>query len=132
MSPILRQPVGGMGCWAGCSAKGSTDGSWTENILYNFTAGEYGLNPYAGVVLDKAGNLYGATESGGASGLGTIFKLAPTQHGAWTKTALHNFTGGRDGSGPGAGLIFARQGALYGTTVAGGSSGNGTVFEVAP
>jgi uncharacterized repeat protein (TIGR03803 family) len=107
-------------------------GAWTATALYEFTGGSDGEYPQNALVADKAGDLYGATESGGTSGLGTVFKLTPTQHGAWTKTALHNFTGGRDGSGPGAGLIFARQGALYGTTVAGGSSGNGTVFEVAP
>jgi uncharacterized repeat protein (TIGR03803 family) len=105
---------------------------WTATRLYEFTGGSDGEYPQNALVADKAGNLYGATESGGTSGLGTVFKLTPTQHGAWTKTALHNFTGGRDGAGPGAGLIFARQGALYGTTVAGGSSGNGIVFEVAP
>jgi uncharacterized repeat protein (TIGR03803 family) len=107
-------------------------GAWTATTLYEFTGGSDGEYPQNPLVADRAGNLYSATESAGTSGLGTIFKLTPTQHGAWTKTALHNFTGGRDGSGPGAGLIFARQGALYGTTVAGGSSGNGTVFEVAP
>jgi uncharacterized repeat protein (TIGR03803 family) len=107
-------------------------GAWTATTLYEFTGGSDGEYPQNALVADRAGNLYGATESGGTSGLGTVFKLTPTQHGAWTKTALHNFAGGRDGAGPGAGLIFARQGALYGTTIAGGSSGNGTVFEVAP
>jgi uncharacterized repeat protein (TIGR03803 family) len=106
-------------------------GTWTATTLYEFTGGSDGEYPQNALVADKAGNLYGATESGGTSDLGTIFKLTSTQHGAWTKTALHNFTGGHDGSGPGAGLIFARQGVLYGTTVAGGASGNGTVFEVA-
>jgi uncharacterized repeat protein (TIGR03803 family) len=107
-------------------------GAWTATTLYEFAGGNDGEYPQNDLILDKTGNLYGATESGGTSRLGTVFKLAPTQHGAWTKTALHNFTGGRDGAGPGAGLIFARQGALYGTTVAGGSFGNGIVFEVAP
>jgi uncharacterized repeat protein (TIGR03803 family) len=107
-------------------------GAWTSTTLYEFAGGSDGEYPLNGLTADKAGNLYGATESGGASGLGTVFKLTPTQHGAWTKTTLHQFTGGRDGSSPGAGLIFGSQGVLYGTTVLGGSSDNGTVFKVAP
>ena len=107
-------------------------GAWTETTLYEFAGGSDGEYPQNDLIADKAGNLYGTTESGGASGFGTVFKLTPKQHGAWTKTTLHNFTGGRDGSGPGAGLTFGRQGLLYGTTVNGGSSDNGTVFEVVP
>jgi uncharacterized repeat protein (TIGR03803 family) len=106
-------------------------GAWTETTLYEFAGGSNGGFPLNDLALDKAGNLYGTTENGGASGLGTVFKLTPTQHGFWTKTSLHDFAGGTDGSGPGAGLIFGRQGLLYGTTVKGGS-GHGTVFEVAP
>jgi len=107
-------------------------GAWTATTLYEFAGGSDGEYPQNALVADKAGNLYGVTQNGGTSGLGTVFKLTPTQHGAWLKTILHNFTGGGDGSGPGAGLIFGRQGALYGTTIAGGSSDNGTVFEVVP
>jgi uncharacterized repeat protein (TIGR03803 family) len=107
-------------------------GAWTETTLYEFAGRSDGEYPLNGLIADKAGNLYGATQSGGGSGSGTVFKLTPTQHGAWTKTTLHNFTGGRDGSGPGAGLIFGKQGVLHGTTVHGGSSHHGVVFEVAP
>ena len=106
-------------------------GTWTATTLYEFAGGSDGEFPLNGLVADKAGNLYGTTDYGGASGLGTVFKLTPTQHGAWTKTTLHHFTGGSDGSSPGAGLIFGRQGVLYGTTVHGGPSDNGTVFKVA-
>jgi uncharacterized repeat protein (TIGR03803 family) len=107
-------------------------GVWTETTLYEFAGGSDGGFPLNDLALDKAGNLYGTTENGGASGLGTVFKLTPAQHGFWTKTSLHDFAGGRDGSGPGAGLIFGRQDLLFGTTVKGGSSGNGTAFAVAP
>src|ERR1700674_5485561 len=107
-------------------------GAWTETTLYEFAGGSDGEYPLNALIADKAGNLYGTTASGGAPGLGTVFKLTPTQHGAWTKTTLHQFTGGSDGSSPGASLIFGRQGVLYGTTVHGGSSDNGTVFKVAP
>jgi uncharacterized repeat protein (TIGR03803 family) len=107
-------------------------GAWTEKTLYEFSGGSDGEFPLNGLTADKAGNLYGATQIGGGSGLGTVFKLTPTQHGPWTKTTLHNFTGGRDGSSPGAGPIFGRQGMLYGTTVHGGLSDHGVVFKVAP
>jgi len=107
-------------------------GAWTDTTLYEFAGDSDGEYPLNGLIADKNGNLYGITENGGASGLGTVFKLTPTQHGAWIKTTLHNFTGGRDGSGPGAGLIFGRLNGLYGTTVHGGSSDNGTVFKVVP
>lgn len=106
--------------------------AWTETTLYEFAGDSDGEYPLNGLIADKAGNLYGTTENGGGSGLGTAFKLTPAQHGAWTKTTLHQFTGGSDGSSPGAGLIFGTQGVLYGTTVHGGSSDNGTVFKVAP
>jgi uncharacterized repeat protein (TIGR03803 family) len=106
--------------------------AWTATTLHEFAGGSDGEYPLNDLVLDQAGNLLGMTESGGTSALGTVFKLTPTQHGAWTRTTVHNFTGGRDGSGPGAGLIFGKQGLLYGTTVSGGFSDNGTVFEVSP
>lgn len=107
-------------------------GGWTATTLYEFAGGGDGEYPLNDLVFDKAGNLYGVTDGGGTSGFGSVFKLTPTQHGSWTKTTLHDFNGGRDGSGPGAGLIFGRRGLLYGTTVIGGLSDNGTVFQVAP
>jgi uncharacterized repeat protein (TIGR03803 family) len=107
-------------------------GAWTATTLYEFAGGSDGEYPQNALVADNAGNLYDTTQAGGSSAFGTVFKLAPTQHGPWIKTTLHNFTGGRDGSGPGAGLIFGRQGMLYGTTLNGGVSDNGTVFRVAP
>lgn len=107
-------------------------GGWTATTLYEFAGGSDGEYPQNDLVLDKTGHLYGVTQSGGASGLGTVFKLTPTQHGLWAKTGLHDFTVGRDGSSPGAGLVSGRHGLLYGTTVTGGQSDNGTVFQVAP
>ena len=57
-----------------------TTGGWTETILHSFFPGypNYdGIRPYAGVIFDRSGNLYGATSSGGPSGTGTIFELTP-------------------------------------------------------
>jgi uncharacterized repeat protein (TIGR03803 family) len=87
-----------------------------------------------GLIADRSGNLYGTTQGGGGLSAGTVYKLSlpATQGGAWTETILHAFKGRADGSVPAAGLIFGRQGLLYGTTVGGGTSDYGTVFEIAP
>ena len=102
--------------------------------LYEFAGGSDGGIPLNGLIADSSGNLYGITQNGGDFGFGTVFKLAPPpkKGAAWTKTTLYSFQGGSDGAGPGAGVIFGPAGVLYGTTMAGGSSDNGTVFEVTP
>ena len=84
----------------------------------------------------------GTTEIGGAAcGCGTVFKLAPptTPGGVWTRTVLHTFIGGSDGDHSNSGLVFDTSGALYGTTVYGGTGchivadqGCGTVFKLTP
>jgi len=111
------------------------DSTGKETVLYSFTGGTDGCYADGGVILDAAGNLYGATGGGGDPGFcvgyGVVFKLDP----AGTLTVLHAFGGG-DGSGPGS-LIFDPAGNLYGTTEEGGSSdvcngGCGTVFELSP
>ncbi len=109
-----------------------SNGSWTEKVLYNFTGGSDGGNPYAGLAFDSAGNLYGTTQGGGANGDGTVFKLG-SSNGEWTETVLHSFAGS-DGCEPYAGVIFDAIGNLYGTTSQ--SSGcpsadsGGVVFEI--
>jgi uncharacterized repeat protein (TIGR03803 family) len=113
----------------------NSNGSWTETVLYNFSAGADGYFPVAGVTLDSAGNLYGAAiyNSGGS---GTVFKLTANSDGSWTPSVLHTFTGA-DGGGPYGNLAFDAAGNLYGTTISGGSSaecsgGCGVVFKLAP
>ena len=98
----------------------------TFSVLHAFTGGADGILPRAGLVRDAAGNLYGTTEGGGASGNGTVFELDTTGKG----TVLHSFTGGVDGSAPFAGLVRDRNGNLYGTTEFGGASSEGTVFKL--
>lgn len=111
-------------------------GSGSENALYSFAGGNDPKLPYAGLVFDKAGNLYGTTELGGTNNQGTIFEIAPNSNGTWTETVLYNFTGGPDGGQPYGSLVFDTSGNLYGTTNFGGSSncnmGCGTVFELTP
>jgi len=110
----------------------ATDGGWTETVLYSFLSSG-GTDPSVGVILDSAGNLYGTTvSSGGTCGCdyGTVFELVRGTGGAWTKTTLHTFTS-NDGHSP-LGLVFDTAGNLYGVTFVGGSSNDGTVFELSP
>ena len=106
----------------------------TEIILYSFTGGTDGGLP-GGVILDSKGNLYGSTESGGANGAGTVFELTPNSSGGWTEQVLYSFNGfvnPSDGALPFGGLVFDSKGNLYGTTLAGGTSFQGTAFELSP
>jgi uncharacterized repeat protein (TIGR03803 family) len=111
----------------------TSGGAWTETVLYSFGGTNDGTYPYAAVIADANGVLYGTTNYGGASGMGVVYELTPpiAPGGAWTETVLHSFSG-PDGAYPYASLTFAGNGALYGTTELGGSSGYGTVFELTP
>ena len=84
--------------------------------------------------MDASGKLYGATYEGGAAHRGTVFELTPAANGTWTEKILHRFTRtGGDGVYPSVlTLAMDKQGNLYGTTVSGGTSGAGVVFEVVP
>ena len=102
------------------------DSSGNETVLHRFTdSGTDGSHPVAGLVMDKAGNLYGTTRDGGSIGAGTVFKVDASGN----ETVLHSFTG-LDGSSPFAALVRDRAGNLYGTTFQGGAFGAGTVFKV--
>jgi uncharacterized repeat protein (TIGR03803 family) len=107
---------------------------WTETVLYSFTGGNDGSQPWAGLIFDHKGALYGTTVKGGTADAGTVFKLTPPAAGQtqWSETVLYSFTGG-DGNNPQAvGLIVDSDGALYGTTTFGGTSNLGTVFRLTP
>jgi len=122
----------------------------TFTVIHTFTGlGEDGANPYAGLVMDRGGNLYGVTEYGGTGpcstqytqGCGTVFKMKPTGSG-WTYEPLYSFTGAsnNDGAYPYfGGLTIGPDGSLYGTTTEGGlnescdgNPGCGTVFNLKP
>jgi uncharacterized repeat protein (TIGR03803 family) len=108
----------------------------SESVLYNFCpiAGcADGAIPYAGLMFDGVGNLYGTTYSGGTGcggTCGTVFELIPS----WTETVLYSFIGGgTDGSNPFAGVIYdppAGSGVLYGVTRLSGSSSYGIAYSV--
>jgi len=111
----------------GCGVVFKIDTHGKETILHSFLAPEGGL-PYAGLVLDAAGNLYGTTSGFAAYNWGSIFKL--DKKGTFTK--LHDFTGGADGGFPFNGLTRDKAGNFYGTAYLGGSSGYGVVFKLTP
>jgi uncharacterized repeat protein (TIGR03803 family) len=141
LAPLMMDAKGNL--FGTASAKGAHNGgtvfkispSGTETILYNFcTLSDCtdGNQPLAGLIHDKAGNLYGTTAIGGTYNLGTVFKLTPSG----VQTVLYSF-GGIDGSVPWAALVMDGQGNLYGTTYSGGDlslcngQGCGTVFKLA-
>ena len=104
-------------------------GGWTETVLHSFGNGTDGASPFAGLIFDAAGNLYGTTSAGGTYGTGTVFELTGGR-----EQVLYSFKSryGADGATPYAGLIFDAAGNLYGTTYWGGNYGDGTVFELTP
>jgi uncharacterized repeat protein (TIGR03803 family) len=114
-----------------------------EGVLYSFGTGPNntgtnpndGSTPLGGLVIDSAGNLYGTTQTGGANGNGTVFKLSSTG----SETLLHSFgagpnntgTNATDGKLPNSALIMDSAGNLYGTTQTGGANTTtGTVFTI--
>jgi uncharacterized repeat protein (TIGR03803 family) len=127
----------------GTSVQGGAFGSGTvfqvttaevHTVLYSFTGGPDGGEPYKGVTLDAQGNLYGTAVTGGGGacegGCGVVFKLAKSG-GSWTQSVIHTFTGS-DGSGPGSPVAFDAHGNIYGTTPTGGANGLGVVYQLKP
>jgi hypothetical protein len=142
-----------LGSLVGCgtlfrlSPPAAPEGVWTETILHSFQGSNDGYFPQGDLLSDKQGNLYGATQFGGGFGVcdqgiypfcGTVFELSPSGYGSWTEKVLYSFKSGADGANPNGGLIFDRQGAIYGTTYFGGNGGCagpegvgcGTVFRL--
>lgn len=124
-------------------------GSWKYTVLYTFTGGTDGSEPWGNLILDAAGNLYGTTTIGGNDnggndtclppyGCGVVFELTPGIGGPWTESVLYTFNGSTDGAYSYGGLTFDPQGNLYGTTQFGGDNscfppyGCGVVFQLAP
>jgi uncharacterized repeat protein (TIGR03803 family) len=126
----------GLGCGVVFEMVRESGGKWTEKTLHTFEVAD-GAAPYAGLIFDSLGNLYGTASGGGntsacAGGCGVVFKLTPDGRGDWTETVLYTFGQGRDGAAPLAALIFDSSGNLYGTTQYGGAYGGGTVYQLSP
>ena len=129
-------------------------GAWAETVLYVFQGNSQGdgATPEGGLVIDSAGNLYGATAYGGTGncvllgssvGCGTVYELSPPKQkgGPWTETVLYSFPTPKQGYFPRGDLVFDGAGNLYGATMFGGGFGTtcnpyytycGAVFELSP
>ena len=105
--------------------------NWIFSTIYAFPyLGGSGEGPFAPVLLDTAGNLYGTTYATGSNFLGSVFKLTPT-NGGWAFSSLHDFSG-YDGEFPLGNLLMDSSGNIYGTTYGGGANGLGAVWEFTP
>jgi len=107
----------------------------TFTVLHDFTGGNDGAAPAAGLTMDAAGHLFGTTALGGL-GHGTVFELK-RGGGGWLFAPIYTFQGGNDGSNPESRVIIGPNGSLYGVTVQGGgaplcSGGCGTVYNLRP
>ncbi len=112
----------------------------TFNVIHNFTGRQDGASPFTGLTVDSGGNLYGTSYAGGNGHYGTVFTLNGSGS-DWTLTPLYNFQGGNDGAGPISQPVFGPDGALYGSTSAGGGGaclnsngyrGCGTIYKLRP
>jgi uncharacterized repeat protein (TIGR03803 family) len=103
---------------------------WTQATLTTFDGGTGGARPAGNLVFDSDGNLYGTTVAGG-SGDGTVFQLTPPAGSIppWNLNTIFQFDG-TNGNAPYAGPLIDSGGNLYGTTAAGGKSGDGLVYRL--
>jgi uncharacterized repeat protein (TIGR03803 family) len=110
--------------------KHTSTGLWIIDVIHSFN-GIDGLSPFAGLIFDPAGNLYGSTYFGANDDFGTIFRLKPAVHGGWNETVLHSFRN-LPGAYPYSSLTLDGSGDLYGTTIGDGTKTFGSVFVVTP
>jgi uncharacterized repeat protein (TIGR03803 family) len=124
---------GGGACEGGCGvvfALTNSGGTWTQTVIHAFTGAD-GSGPGSPVSFDARGNLYGTTPTGGANGVGTVYRMSPNGSGGWNFRVIHTFTGGPDGAGGSAGrLLIDRAGNIYGACTTGGANGFGNVFKM--
>ena len=115
-------------------------GKWKKNVIHQFGGGPDGAHPFAGVVFDTAGNLYGTTDDGGGgpcgitigTGCGTVFKLIPKSGGGWTEHVIHRFRGAAGGN-PYGEVVLDGNGNIYGMASGEGTKGSsGAVYEITP
>ena len=120
----------GLICHNKCGVVFELTAAGVEKVLYAFAGSEKrdGAAPFAGLIMDSKGNLYGTTFAGGLYGQGTVFKLTPTGQ----ETVLYSFGLPPDGGFPVGRLVLDAQGNLYGATAFGGAHAQGTVFKLTP
>lgn len=117
---------GSNNCVSGCGTVYQITAVGAEAPLYRFKGGVDGSTPVGGLVADSGGHLYGTTPYGGVLNQGTVFEVSVTG----TKKLLYAFAGGEDGASPAGTLLRDTNGNLNGTTIFGGTYGDGTVFEL--
>ena len=112
------------------------NGGWSESVLHSFSGAD-GAVPYAAVIMDGRGNLFGTTNEGGTGNnctngyvCGVAFELTPSG-GKWKERVLHGFSY-PDALGPAAPLLAMPKGRLFGTAQGGTQNGHGAVFELVP
>jgi uncharacterized repeat protein (TIGR03803 family) len=119
-------------CWggAGCGTVFRISPSGTKTDLYSFGSSPTdGYQPLAGLVQGSDSYFYGTTVNGGTVNSGTVFRISPSG----TYTNLYSFgSSSTDGNTPYAGLVQGSDGNFYGTTQAGGTTRQGTVFRISP
>ncbi len=104
----------------------------TLTVLHNFTGYLDGAAPYAGLTIDAAGNLYGTASGGGTNSVGVVFKMS-VKNSNWLFTPLYSFKGyDGDGAVPYARVVRDSNGLIYGSTVAGGGTNDGTIWQLRP
>jgi len=120
-------------CFGGCGVVYKVDAAGHETVLYSFCSLQQycadGELPFAGVIRDSAGNLYGTASGGGSEGPGVVYKLDTAGY----ETVLYNFCSLQycvDGREPYTGVVRDSAGNLYGTTFEGGNSGFGVVYKL--
>jgi uncharacterized repeat protein (TIGR03803 family) len=109
-------------------------GNWSERIIYAPTGGSSGTSVfYGGLVLDSSGALYGTEYNGGLNSQGLAFKIASVAGGGFRETDLYNFgASSTDAMQPWGPLTLDASGNLYGVSLLGGASGNGTAYKLTP
>lgn len=118
-------------CPGGCGTVFEVTPSGNETVLLAFVGGKTdGAHPYAALIMDASGNLYGTTYQGGLHGQGTVFVLNPAT--SWVEEVLHSFSSDVDGAWPCGSLVLDVAGNVYGTTSRGGEYGGGIVFQLTP
>lgn len=122
--------AGGKNGW-GTVYQLAADSMWTERILHDFQNGSDGGAPGGGVFFDPSGNLYGATQTGGFGGSGTVFEMTLLSGGGWSLNTLFGFPGVSPG-GAYRTVIMDNAGNLYGTSATGGAHQWGSVFKLSP
>jgi uncharacterized repeat protein (TIGR03803 family) len=140
-TPISRVNFDAAGNLYGTTSLGGANGygtifqltpgtTWTETVLHSFQNADDGAYPYAGLISDAAGNLYGAATQGGTAGGGTVFALTPSQ-GSWKFSVLYSVPGSGI-SGSFRNLLLDDAGNIFGTTHCDGDNNAGTVFKLKP